>query len=299
MKQQLSVVLVAWCSFAVVRAQNDTGDADITTLNYALSLEHLEYAFYRDGLAQLGNISSGNPIVDRIEQIRDQEAQHVADLTSAITALGGTPVSECQYNFSWDNPVEFINVARALENVGTSAYTGAAYLIEDSKLLTTAATIATVEARHAAYLNHVANIDPFPHAYDSPLDMQSVLTLASPWIVNCSDSLNVTPRAWVRVDPVLVSHGENVNVTTNANLDSENGTYCVFYAGAQSNSTLLQSEETGSGNGTGNATTNWWCSVPDNDWEGDTYLFLSLNNTYDLWDTDKILAGPAIVFLRD
>ncbi len=44
---------------------------------------------------------------------------------------------------------------------------------------TTAATIATVEARHAAYLNFVNGDSPFPDAFDEPKSQAEILAAAS------------------------------------------------------------------------------------------------------------------------
>jgi hypothetical protein len=62
-----------------------------------------------------------------------------------------------------------------------SAYDGAIGLIDAPELQTAGATIATVEARHAAYLNDLNGDSPFPAAFDTPLSMEEVLAAAAPF----------------------------------------------------------------------------------------------------------------------
>jgi len=172
----------------------------LSVLNYALTLEHLEHAFYRDGLAsftleQFTDLGFQPSVVDYLTQISSDEAAHVETLTSVITSLGGTPVAEGQYDISaaLTDPTAFLATAMALENTGVSAYTGAAqYLIDNDELLTAALTIHGVEARHAAYLNILNEESPFPAAFDEPLTPAEVVEIAGPFIVQADV---VTPLA--------------------------------------------------------------------------------------------------------
>jgi rubrerythrin len=165
---------------------------DIAILNYALTLEHLEYAFYRDGLALYDEDSdfngypvSGAELRARLLEIRDHEQTHVDALTQTIQGLGGDPVPELCYDFGYDTPEEFLDVAQVLENTGVSAYDGAIADIKSGDLQTTGATIATVEARHASYLNFINGDNPFPEAFDTPLTQDQVLAAAGGFIVTC------------------------------------------------------------------------------------------------------------------
>jgi hypothetical protein len=110
---------------------------DLDVLNYALTLEHLENAFYRDGvgLFDFGVDPFGNAIGDYLLTIGQHEATHVATLTEVITGLGGTPVAEQAYDFSaaYADPAAFLQTAQALENVGVAAYDGAGAAISDPR----------------------------------------------------------------------------------------------------------------------------------------------------------------------
>ena len=156
--------------------------SDVDILNYALTLEHLEYAFYRDGLRKFdeqdfrsSNIfrGSGNflrkTVYENFERIRKHEDTHVDTLISVIRSLGGEPVPEATYNFrttAFTSVEKFVSVAQLLENTGVTAYDGAIAHIEAAAILTAGATIATVEARHASYLNLLNRDVPCPSAFD-------------------------------------------------------------------------------------------------------------------------------------
>jgi len=77
----------------------------------------------------------------------------------------------------------FLATAQVLENTGVSAYDGAGAAIEDPDLLTVAGQIVAVEARHAAYLNLVNGVIPFPAAFETPLTPDEVLAAAGPFII--------------------------------------------------------------------------------------------------------------------
>ncbi len=169
---------------------------DIDVLNYALTLEHLEYSFYREGLKKFDESDfrlyfarnrdyqkqgirdlDGEAVRRKFVVIREHEETHVDTLKSVIKSLGGKPVPEANYNFGktpFTSVGEFVSVAQFLENTGVSAYDGAIAHIKAAKLLTAGATIATVEARHAAFLNLINGTSPFPKAFDEPVAPRAI-----------------------------------------------------------------------------------------------------------------------------
>jgi hypothetical protein len=167
-------------------AQDIALASDLDVLNYALTLEHLEYAFYRDGIGNFtfGNDPFGQSIDTNLAAIRDHEGAHVTALTDAIVSMGGTPVTEGTYDFGYGtDPVAFLATAAALENTGVSAYDGAGQFIQTPDLLPVAGGIVAVEARHASYLNLITGTDPFPNAFEVALTPAEVLEIATPFIV--------------------------------------------------------------------------------------------------------------------
>lgn len=162
-----------------------TGDLDL--LNYALSLEHLEHAFYRDGLkrfdaAAFTAAKQPDGLLQELGSIRDHERDHVALLTKAISGAGGTPVAEGVYDFGYSDAAGFLKVAMTLENTGVAAYAGAAPKITDSAILAVALGIHSVEARHAAYLNLRNATSGFPVAVDVALTQEKVLKAIAPFV---------------------------------------------------------------------------------------------------------------------
>jgi hypothetical protein len=172
---------------------------DVDVLNYALTLEHLEAAFYRDATLSRETVMSSdalagfseefrNQVYDNILVIGEHESTHVDVLTQVIRTLGGEPVQAAEYDFGVPRneemgPMQYLATAQALENTGVMAYAGALDLIESPDLQTAAATVATVEARHAAYLNLLNGGIPFPDAFDEAKPMDEVLEIAGQFIV--------------------------------------------------------------------------------------------------------------------
>jgi len=186
---------------ATPATQENPFESPVDVLNYALTLEHLETAFYRDGLATfttedieaLGFLPG---VYDSLTEIAAHEAAHVETLTAVITDLGGEPVEEGSYDFGYEDAAGFLEVALALEDTGVDAYTGAAqYLIEEDDLLTAALTIHGVEARHAAYLALLNAENPFPEAFEEPLTPDEVLEIASQFIEDAATpEVDATPE---------------------------------------------------------------------------------------------------------
>jgi len=161
----------------------------VEVANYALTLEHLETAFYRNGLAEIGvdgitALGFQANVFDRLSEIGQHEADHVVALIGVVESLGGEPVDEATYDFGYTDAAGFLQVAQAREDTGVSAYQGAAqYLIGAPDILTAALTIHGVEARHAAYIALLNEVVPFPEAFNPTLTPAEVLEIATPLIV--------------------------------------------------------------------------------------------------------------------
>lgn len=75
--------------------------------------------------------------------------------------------------------------ARIVENLGVAAYLGAANLISDPVLLTAAASIMTVEARHQTVLNVLNGGTAIPQGFDIAFSPSEVLAIAGQFISGC------------------------------------------------------------------------------------------------------------------
>jgi hypothetical protein len=150
-------------------------------LQFALNLEYLEAEFYTvatsgktidqapfnigiDGMGSSGpttggkQVSFGNNLVFTgtiATQIGVDERAHVKLLRSALMSAGTSPIAKPAINLNalglgFGNEAEFLTLARIFEDIGVTAYGGAAQLmtVTSSPYIGTAARILAVEAEH-------------------------------------------------------------------------------------------------------------------------------------------------------
>ena len=123
-------------------------------------------------------------------KIQADEEFHVKALTAAVKQLGGTPATKPGVNFDgvFASKDSYLGASYTFENLGVSAYLGAAGYIKNKALLQAAAGIFGVEARHAAtvanLLNKPAEGGVYQGAFEKPKDKATVLAAATPFIAN-------------------------------------------------------------------------------------------------------------------
>jgi hypothetical protein len=152
------------------------GRGDVGILNYALTLEYLEAAFYNGATAANLPLSSQGQAFLKIVT-RDENA-HVAFLKKA---LGSKAAKEPKFNFQGTNTNAemFMKTAQVLENTGVHAYSGQALNIKTAAYVKAAVSILTIEARHASVIGLLN--DPSGEAiapngpFDTPLTAAKVL----------------------------------------------------------------------------------------------------------------------------
>ncbi len=159
-----------------LQAADPTSPTDADILNFALNLEFLEAEFYTVattglsisdfgiidyGIGTTGGTTIGGAQVtftDRYTQqvaleLAANEREHVALLQTALAGMGGSVAKPAinlnALSFGFGSQADFLKLARIFEDIGVSAYGGAAGLISDKTILGTAARILGIEAEHA------------------------------------------------------------------------------------------------------------------------------------------------------
>lgn len=144
-----------------------------TIVEYALTLEKLEADFYirAEEAAESGGLKDLPEIAKNvIKSYGDDEAQHVADLSTVLIALGGNPNAITipdKPNYSailgrnpFANPTDFLLALQYVEDLGVAAYKGQVRNLQAAgeagrTVLAGALEIHTVEARHAAGIRYL------------------------------------------------------------------------------------------------------------------------------------------------
>ena len=186
----VAVTALAAAGVAAVSSPAEAqGITDAAVLNFALNLEYLEAEFYTraafgtglavsdtSGPGYAGNVIGGAAVpfqTDAIRQyateIANDELAHVRFLRSGLGgAAVGEPAIDLRNSFialgnligvSNFNPfadeISFLLGSYVFEDVGVTAYHGAAALISNKQILTAAAGILAVEAYHAAEIRTI------------------------------------------------------------------------------------------------------------------------------------------------
>ena len=169
-------------------AEDDDFSGPLDVLNYALTLEYLEAEFYRQG--NRAALLDGKA-ASYLKTIQEDEEAHVWAITDTIEKLGGTPVPAPEVDFgeAFTSSESYLETAYTFENLGVQAYLGAApSLFQEKELLTAAASIFGVEARHAAIIGQLqkkkAEGGVYKGAFETPASKDKVLRAAGPFIVS-------------------------------------------------------------------------------------------------------------------
>jgi hypothetical protein len=165
-------------SLAMAQSSDSTTDSssgitDVDILNFALNLEYLEAEFYT--MATRGKTLLESGVLSRREEsgptsggnmVPDLESSQLAFLANALrnneidhvkylrAALGSAAVTKPAINldalgYGFSDVASFLKLARQFEDVGLSAYLGAAPLIQSKTYLAAAGAILATEAQHS------------------------------------------------------------------------------------------------------------------------------------------------------
>lgn len=155
-----------------------SGGGDVEIVNFALTLEYLEAAFYKKALG-LGLKSETMAFA---KEFGTDESQHVEALTGTVRMLGGKPAPMPTFSFPISDEAGFLKLAQTLEDTGVSAYNGAAPSIKNADVLAAAGGIVQIEGRHAGIIRLLNGADPAPVAFDPTKTQSQVLAAVKPLI---------------------------------------------------------------------------------------------------------------------
>ncbi|HEV2999581.1 MAG TPA: ferritin-like domain-containing protein [Solirubrobacteraceae bacterium] len=156
------------------RAVADVED-DLALLEYLLSLEYVQSGLYRDALK---HVSLSSDVARLARELRDHEVEHVDALRATIQDAGGRPPDRVPLRFddALRSEARFLKLANTLEDTAVSAYNGAAPRVESREFLAVFASLAQIEARHAALVRLARDKPPAPLAFDKSSNRQAVRT---------------------------------------------------------------------------------------------------------------------------
>ncbi len=204
-----------------------TPPAVLDVLNFALTLEYLEYTFYQKGVSTAGLIPAGVQL-DAISHIRDNELAHVNFLKTTISALGGTPVAQPVFDYTagkgsnngpfasvFTNYQTFLAVSQVFEDTGVRAYKGqAGNLLSQGDILQAALNIHSVEARHASHVRQMRKFNNFG-------DVKPWITLKDPGLGSANslvqasyDGEDLTTQAGVNIINIGGQSGVSATVAS-------------------------------------------------------------------------------------
>jgi rubrerythrin len=168
---------------ATISTKKPSAKNDVKILQYALTLEYLEAAFYAAAVKQ-DNFASAE-LKQFAQVVANHEAQHVKDLKKAIgRSAVKSPTLDGDAVAALISPANFGPTAALLEDTGVSAYAGQGPNIKQKAVVKLALSIHSVEARHAAWIRYIlgggavgAKVSsyPAPRAYDKPKTQGQIL----------------------------------------------------------------------------------------------------------------------------
>lgn len=211
------------------KAYAATTITDTDILNFALNLEYLEAEFYsvatwNSTLVELGVINTteqtgattgGNmvpnfgasPLAFLASALRENEIAHVKYLRAALgsAAVKKPAINLAALGYGFASVDSWLELARQFEDVGVSAYLGAAPLISSKTYLAAAGAILATEAQHSGSIR-LACIDNnvSSPAVDS-LDVPP--TQPNPYDVSSSNALSI-PRTTSQVLNIVYHGGQ-------------------------------------------------------------------------------------------
>ena len=160
------------------------GASDVAILNYALTLEYLQAAFYTEAErmgALRGRAAEAAEVVGAVER---------AHIKAFHDVLGNKAAARPSFNFqgTTENQNAFLKTAVAFEDLAVEAYKGQAPRLQANSALAAALSIHSVEARHAAWMRYLFGVEPAGRAFDQPRSKQQITR-----VVNSTNFITSSP----------------------------------------------------------------------------------------------------------
>jgi hypothetical protein len=178
----IATAAVGALSVAEPRSAEAQSATEVSILNFALNLEYLEAEFYtygeygygieQAGIATNGIATGANPSTggattggskvtfsnnlvftpEILHQVGSDERAHVVLLRSFLQsqAVAKPNINLGALGFGFGNENDYLKLARIFEDIGVSAYAGAAGMLTTPLVITTAARILAAEAEHVS-----------------------------------------------------------------------------------------------------------------------------------------------------
>ena len=146
---------------------------DTAILNFALSLEYLQAAFYTE--AQQRDALTGK-LARQARVVGGHERVHVKAL---LQQLGRDAIKRPRFDFhgTTEDAKAYRDTAVAFEDLSVAAYQGQAPNISSRGYLVAVVGIQSTEARHAAWIRRLAGVVPAAQAFDEPISKTRARTL--------------------------------------------------------------------------------------------------------------------------